>query len=188
MSNYRVIAIAGSLRTVSYTRYALAIALDAAAKLGADTELIDLKDYDLMFCEQYDNEEDFPDDVFRFRKKVAEADGIILGTPEYHGSFSGVLKNAIDLLGRNEFDNKLVGLIGVAGGSIGATNSLNGLRQVTRHLHAWTIPNHVSIPRASKKFDKEGNCLDESIEKRIREIGEIIVKYGKLHKMGHCED
>lgn len=179
--NFKIVAIAGSLRKVSYTRFALNIALKAAEELGADVELIDLREYDLPFCEQFEGEEDLPQDVFKFKEKVRNADGIILGTPEYHGGYSGVIKNAIDLIGRKEIENKTVGLVGVAGGSLGAANSLNGLRIITRHLHAWTVPQHVSVPGASSKFDSEGNCLDKAVESRLIELGQLVVRYGRLH-------
>lgn len=175
-----IVAIAGSLRDISYTRFAIGVTLRHAKELGASVECIDLREYDLPFCEQIKNNEDFPKDYFKFKKKIDEADILIWGTPEYHGSYSGVLKNAIDLIGRKEIENKLIGLIGVAGGNVGATNSLNGMRLVARHLRAWVVPHHVSIPSVSSKFDLEGNCIDENIKSRLIELAETIVKYGAL--------
>ncbi len=175
----KVVGICGSLRNISYTRFSVSIALDAAEKMGAEIKLIDLRDYNLPFIEQFE-EEDQPMDLKKYRDEVASADAIILGTPEYHGGYTGVIKNAIDLLSRNVFENKTVGLIGIAGGSLGASNSLNGLRQVTRHLHAWTVPQHVSVPSASSKFDNDGNIKDENIEKRLIEVGETVYKHALL--------
>ena len=179
--NLKIIGITGSLREISYTRYAMLIALKSAKRKGAETQLIDLKEFHLPFCNEKEDG-DLSEEVIKFRKLVKNADAIILGTPEYHGAYSGVLKNAIDLLSLNEFENKLVALIGIAGGSLGASNSLNGLRQITRHLHAWTIPQQVSIPQASSKFNSDGNCTDSDIEERLIELGEILVEYGKFHK------
>ena len=177
----KVVGICGSLRNISYTRFSVKIALEAAEKMGAEVKLIDLRDYNLPFVEQFE-EDDQPEDLQKYRDEVASADAIILGTPEYHGGYTGIIKNAIDLLNRNVFDNTTVGLIGIAGGSLGATNSLNGLRQITRHLHAWTIPQHVSIPNAYDKFDDEGNIKDDGIKKRLIEVGELVVKHALLLK------
>lgn len=58
---------------------------------------------------------------------MRQSAGIILGTPEYHGSFSGVLKNAIDLTGFKELEARIVGLAGVSGGRPGAVNALKEL-------------------------------------------------------------
>ena len=73
----------------------------------------------------------YPDDVFRLRTEVKEAEGVILGTPEYHGSFSGVLKNALDLMGFDEFEGKMIGLVGVSGGRMGACVTFGGMKNVS---------------------------------------------------------
>ena len=111
----RVVAISGSLRSGGYTKKALKIALQGAQELGARIKLIDLNDYDLIFCDGRTRAE-YPEGVRRLLADVKMAQGILMGTPEYHGSFSGVLKNAIDLMGFEEFGGKMWGLIGVAGG------------------------------------------------------------------------
>ena len=104
INHIRVVGISGSLRNNSYTRMAVKIALQGAEKLGAQTQLIDLRDYDLVFCDGKEDESIYPEDVFRLRRDVQWAQRIVLGTPEYHGSFSGVLKNALDLMGFAEFE------------------------------------------------------------------------------------
>src|SRR5579862_5781169 len=97
----RVVGICGSLREQSYTRMALAVSLQGAKEAGAETQLMDLRDYDLIFCDGGDTEE-LPAGVLRLCEDVKNAKGIILATPEYHGGYSGVLKNALDLMGFDE--------------------------------------------------------------------------------------
>jgi NAD(P)H-dependent FMN reductase len=116
----RVIAICGSLRSGSTMLAALRVALAGAQALGAETQLIDLRDYELIFCDGKRNERDYPDDVVNLRRMVQGAHGIIWGTPEYHGGPSGVLKNALDLMGFDEFQGKVIGLVGTSGGEMGA--------------------------------------------------------------------
>ena len=130
----RVVGLSGSLRDGSYTRLAVQIALRGAAELGAETRLLDLRDYELPFCDGRVDEATCPPDVLRLRRDLRAAQGIILGTPEYHASFSGVLKNALDLMGFDEFEGKMLGLVGVSGGRLGAINALNSLRMVGRAL------------------------------------------------------
>ena len=116
----QVVGICGSLRSQSYTRLAVKISLQGAEELGASTKLVDLRDHNLVFSDGREKESKYPADVFTLRKELRESNGIILGTPEYHGSFSGVLKNAIDLMGFKEFEGKILGLVGVSGGALGA--------------------------------------------------------------------
>ena len=182
----KVVGLCGSLREGSYTRQALAIALQGAAELHAKIELIDLTDYALVFCDGKDDQSryaasGFPPDVLRLRAQVAAAQGVILGTPEYHGSYSGVLKNAIDLMGFDEFEGKMIGLVGVSGGAMGAISALQSLRDVSRALHAWVIPHQAAISEAWKQFDDEGKMRDEKLRERVLAVGRQVAQFAMLH-------
>jgi FMN reductase len=174
-----VIGICGSLRKGSYSRMALSIALQGTAELGASTRILDLQDYDLVFADGRDTP--YPPGVQRLQEHVKAADGIIIATPEYHSGMSGVLKNAIDLMGFDQFGGKMIGLIGVSGGAIGAINALNSLRAVGRSLHAWVIPHQVSIPEAWKVFNQQGQLEDQEIQERLLEVGRQVARFAFLH-------
>src|SRR5262245_45585215 len=155
-----VVGICGSIRNRSYTRMALMLALRGAEEAGAESKLIDLRDYQVVFCDGNDDESLYTEDVFKLRKTVRRAQGIILATPEYHGGYSGVLKNALDLMGFEEFEGKMLGLVGVSGGRGGASGAMHSLRDVGRALHAWVIPEQASVAEASQVFDEQGYCKD----------------------------
>ena len=177
---FRIVGICGSLRKRSYTRRALAVALHGAAEAGAETQLIDLRDYQLVFCDGGDTD-DVPHDVSRLRDEVKRAQGIILATPEYHGGYSGVLKNALDLMGFDEFEGKMIGLVGVSGGGVGASGALAGLRSVGRALHAWVVPEQATVANVDEVFDETGACKDKAIEKRLKAVGRQVAKFAGLH-------
>jgi NAD(P)H-dependent FMN reductase len=157
------------------------LSLRGAEEAGARTELIDPRDYEFGFCDGKDDERLYPKDVFRMREAVRRAQGIILATPEYHGGYSGVLKNALDLMGFDEFEGKMLGLVGVSGGRTGATGAMHSLRDVGRALHSWVIPEQASVPQAEQVFDEQGNCKDAEIEKRLKEVGRQVVRFASLH-------
>jgi len=177
----KVIAVCGSLREGSYTRMALTIALQGAQELGVETQLLDLRDYELVFCDGDKDETAYPPDIKRLRADIQGAHGIILGTPEYHGSFSGVLKNALDLLSFKELAGKMIGLVGVSGGAMGALNALNSLRTVGRSLHAWVIPEQVGIANAWKQFNEDGTLKEQALDNRVREVGRQVARFAFLH-------
>jgi len=183
----RVVGICGSLRKGSHTRRALAVALRGAADAGADTQLIDLRDYKLVFCDGGDSD-DVPPDVLRLREEVKRAQGIILATPEYHGGYSGVLKNALDLMGFDEFEGKMIGLVGVSGGGMGAFGALSALRSVGRALHAWVVPEQAAVPNVDEVFDEQGNCRDQTIEKRLKAVGRQVTKFAALHNSAQARE
>lgn len=176
-----VVGIAGSLREVSRTRMAVAVALRGAESVGARTRLLDLRDYELPFCDDRDDEGTYPPGVARLREDVRQAQGVVLGTPEYHSGYSGVLKNALDLMGFDEFEGKMVGLVGVSGGGLGAVNGLNGLRTVGRALHAWVVPTPASVPRASLSFDENGSPRSPDNEERLLAVGREVARFAFLH-------
>jgi NAD(P)H-dependent FMN reductase len=181
-----VVGICGSLREGSYTRMALKIALEGARELGAKTRIIDLNKYDLVFNDGRDTS--YPEGVQRLRADVQHAQGIIIGTPEYHSGMSGVLKNAIDLMGFNQFGGKMLGLVGVSGGSMGAINALNSLRTVGRSLHAWVVPQQVAIPQAWKVFSEDGHLKEEDYRQRLLEVGRQVARFSYLHSAQKVQD
>jgi FMN reductase len=177
----RVLALSGSLRDPSNTRHALAVALDAAKRAGADTGWLDISG--LPWCDgrpqaAYDAR------VAAFRKELLAADALLIGSPEYHGSFSGVLKNALDLVEPDELRGKLMGLVATARGDAGAMNTLNHLRQVARWVGAWVLPAQVSVPRAQEAFAADGAVTREGLRTELEQLGAELVRYGKLLAAG----
>ena len=182
-----VVGISGSLREGSYTHLSIKLALQGAKESGANTRMLDLNEYQLPFTmEEWSSPEHSPG-VLRLREDVQAAQGIILGTPEYHGSFSGVLKYALDLMGFDQFEGKMIGLIGVAGGKVGAANSLTSLRSVGRSLHAWVVPEQVSISEAWSKFDSNGQLKDTELENSLKEVGRQVARFASLHNSAHAQ-
>jgi FMN reductase len=176
----RIVGICGSLREESYTRMALKVALRGATEAGAEIQLIDLREYKLVFCDGGDSD-DVPKDVARLCDEVKGAHGVILATPEYHGGYSGVLKNALDLMGFDEFEGKMIGLVGVSGGSTGAFGALAALRSVGRALHAWVVPEQAAVANVDDVFDEQGNCRDKAVEKRLKAVGRQVATFAGLH-------
>ncbi|MEO8129580.1 MAG: NAD(P)H-dependent oxidoreductase [Bryobacteraceae bacterium] len=176
-----VVGISGSLRAGSYTTMAVATALRGAEEAGASIRLIDLRDYRLPLSTGATDDATYPDSLKALRELVKSASGIILGTPEYHGSFSGVLKNALDLMGFDEFEGKMIGLVGVSGGQIGAFDALNSLRNVGRALHAWVVPEQASIPEAWKAFNADGSVRNSQLNERLKTVGRQVARFAFLH-------
>jgi FMN reductase len=161
----KLVGIAGSLRDQSYSHQALAIAVGKARDLGAEVTVLDLRQLSLPFCDGSGNYSDYPD-VTLMQQAVKSADGLILVTPEYHGSVSGVLKNALDLMSFDELSDKVIGNISVLGGQANS-NALNDLRTIARWVHAWVIPEQVAIGQAWQAFDDNGQLVDEKLAERL---------------------
>lgn len=180
-ASIRVVGVCGSLSPNGKTRAALSAALEGSAEYDAETRLIELRDYELVFFGSVSND-DYPEDVHRLRRELREAQGIILATPEYHGSLTGALKNMLDLMSTEEFEGKIVGLIGVAGGQVGAINSLNTMKTICRNLHCWVLPQEVSIAESGRVIGDDGTVIDEALEGRLLNLGRQVVKFASLQQ------
>ncbi|MFB6200708.1 MAG: NADPH-dependent FMN reductase [Halorhabdus sp.] len=175
MSETHVVAVCGSLRDDSYTRKSLRLTLSAAAREGARTDLLDLREWDLP---TFDADDRDAGDAPAFRDRIQAADAVILGTPVYHGSFATPLKNALDYCGFDEFEHTTIGLLAVAGGRFPIT-ALEHLRTVGRALDAWVIPHQVAIPRASDTYE-DGELVDEELVEMIEVLGREAVEYAHI--------
>ncbi|EMA59038.1 NADPH-dependent FMN reductase [Halorubrum kocurii] len=170
-----VVGVVGSLRDGSYTRLGVDRALDGVRRAGGTAELLDLREYDLP---TYDADRDEAGDANAFKTRVREAEAVVLGTPMYHGSYSSTLKTALDYCGFEEFEDKTVGLLAVAGGGFPVT-ALEHLRSVCRALNAWVIPHQVAVPRAHAQFE-DGDLLDEDLDGRALTLGRRAVQYADI--------
>jgi FMN reductase len=169
----KIVGISGSLREGSYSSSALNLVTQRLSDLGASVEIIDLRSLNLPFCDGGKDYSAYPD-VAKLKQIVKAADGLVLATPEYHGSLSGVMKNALDLLTFEELSGKVTGLMSVLGGQSNS-NALNDLRVIMRWVHAWVIPEQIAIGQAWQAFDKEGKLLDEKLGERFDKFSQSLL-------------
>jgi NAD(P)H-dependent FMN reductase len=170
----RIVLIQGSRRPGNYTSKALALVVDEIEKRDVTATVFDLAKLDLPFPGATGD----ATSAKAFQDEVAAATGVVLATPEYHGSYSSAIKLAIENLGfPSVLSTKPVALLGVAAGQIGAIKALEHLRSVCSHVGAVVLPGPVSVAQVQSLFDEEGRCLDERIEKRIRGVATSLLDY-----------
>jgi len=170
-----IVLISGSVRPGNYTGKALALVHAEILKHpDISAEQIDPASIHLP---QPGTAGDSADSA-RLRESVLRATGVILATPEYHGSFSSVIKLVIENLGfPSVLAGKPVALLGVAAGQIGAIKALEGLSSVCTHIGAISLPGAVSVANVQRVFDAQGNCLDSAVEKRVRSVAVNLIDY-----------
>lgn len=153
MSQPHIVALGGTARPQSSTGHALRLALGAAEARGARTTL--LTGDAIAFPNFEPGSTGGEANVAAFVATLRSADGVIVGSPGYHGTFSGLVKNALDHVelmagdARPYFHGMPVGLIAVAAGWQAAVSTLIGLRSVTHALRGWPTPLGVAINSAS---------------------------------------
>lgn len=114
----------------------------------------------------------FPEPVATLRQAIGAADGVLIATPEYNYSFSGILKNTIDWLSRppdQPFQDKPVAIMGASGGQFGTVRAQMHLRQVFVYLDARLLSRpEIAVPDAAHKFDAEGRLTDQATRELLR--------------------
>ncbi|MCZ8518046.1 MULTISPECIES: NADPH-dependent FMN reductase [Paenibacillus] len=131
---------------------------------GAEVTLFDLFERPLPFYSP-DITGDDPN-LAAFRQALNEADGIVLSTPEYHGSLSGVLKNALDWVGFEQFDGKVTLSVSSAGGAVGVS-SLQQLQTIVRNVHGINCPEWISVGGSQRDFAADGEPADSKTQERV---------------------
>jgi FMN reductase len=113
---------------------------------------------------------------------VREADGLIIATPGYHGTISGMVKNAIDYLEelannrRPYLEGRPVGLIATAFGHQAANSSINTLRTIVHSLRGWPTPFGAALQIDPDTFDEHGACLDRAILDQLELVGRQVAQ------------
>jgi chromate reductase, NAD(P)H dehydrogenase (quinone) len=158
-----VVAIPGSLRRASFNRRLLLEARRLAPE-GMEIELFDLAGIPL-FDQDVEAQGD-PERVVQLKEAIRDADGVLLGCPEYNHSVTGVLKNAIDWAsrppGKSHLSGKPVALVGATPGRGATVRAQAVVRQSLHPLRCWVLPGHeIALAGAAGLFDEEGRLTDE---------------------------
>ncbi|MBB6637476.1 NADPH-dependent FMN reductase [Cohnella thailandensis] len=173
----KIVFLTGSNRIgATSTILAKAMAMRMERK-QVEASVFDLAEWPLPYYSPDDSYEHH-DGVQRLSRLMREADGIVLTTPEYHGSVSGVLKNALDFLGQEHFAGKPVLSVSSSGGAVG-TSSLTQLQTIVRNLHGVNSPEWVSIGGAQRaRYEQLENAeldarSEHGMETFLRLVGKL---------------
>lgn len=159
----KIAVIVGSLSKASVNRK---LAKSLEEFMPSHVELT-CADIDLPLF-NYEMESDFPKKAQELKDLIEVSSGVLLVTPEYNRSFSGVLKNAIDWAsrpwGKNSFDAKPVGIIGASTSQLGTTQAQSHLRNVMIHLNTKVLGQPEMYINVTTTLDDQGRVVDGSRE------------------------
>ncbi len=180
-----IVGIGGTASAGSSTEQALSLALAAAERAGAEVRMFGgefLSRLPHYLAEGTEESRDGAELVEAVRK----ADGLIVASPGYHGSISGLVKNAIDYLERTAKDQRVyldgvpVGLIATAYGWQATGSTLATLRAIVHALRGWPTPLGAGINSSGGIF-RDGACTDASAAGQLDLVGRQVVQFASLH-------
>ena len=179
-----ILGIGGTTRAGSVTERALAVSLRAAAAEGEETALI--AGPDLILPMYSASEADRAAGASRLIAALRACNGLIIASPSYHGSVSGLIKNALDYVEdlrtdpRVYLDGVAVGLISCAGGWQGASQTLAALRSIVHALRGWPTPLGAALNTSIPLFAADGECLDLSSKFQLETVGRQVVQFCRM--------
>ena len=179
----KIIALAGSLRSQSYNKQLVINAAEIAKDLGAEVQVVNLADFNIPLFSEDLEAEGTPSDVNDLKSLFADSDGVLLANPEYNGSISGVLKNALDWISRpskgadigSAFANKAFGLMAASPGGMGGIRGLSHTREILFNLGAIVSPGQVALGAAYEAFDSNGKLNDPATHERLTQLVQNVV-------------
>jgi chromate reductase, NAD(P)H dehydrogenase (quinone) len=168
----KTLVFAGSTRQQSFNRRLAAVAALTARDQGAEVTLLELADFELPLYNGDLEAQGTPDNVRRLKEIFHAHPAWLICSPEYNGSYTGLLKNTLDWLSRpiagdadwavggKPFENKVVGLLAASNGALGGLRSLGNLAPLMRQLQCWVAPKQFALARAAEAFDDKGLLRD----------------------------
>jgi NAD(P)H-dependent FMN reductase len=187
MSQPKIVAFAGSLRTGSFNKKLLALAVEAARTAGAEVTVVDLRELALpLFDQDLEDASGLPAGAKQFKTLLTGSDGLLIAAPEYNSSITAALKNAIDWASRSETDDepsliafrgKAAALCSASPGALGGLRGLMTVRAILGNIGVHVLPDQVSISVAHEAFDESGQLKDARKAKQIAALAKGLVEF-----------
>lgn len=164
------IAILSASTRINRMSHRVALGLEKAiqARTGHSVEVLDLAAYQFPIMEEILQKLSNPPDGLRdFADRVASADAHIFVSPEYNGSYTAALKNAVDYLKESEFSKKVIGVASVSTGGHGGMRAALAMQQLALGVSGFVIPQMLLVGSVGQRFDEIGNLTDPLFEKSL---------------------
>jgi NAD(P)H-dependent FMN reductase len=173
---YKIPVVVGSIRR-NTLRLARLIERHLNAHPEVEGELVDLAELDIPLLEERLRFiENPPPGLVRFGQAMADADAVILTTPEYNKLMPAALKNAIDALG-SELERKPIGIATHSVGDFGGTVVLQYVRPMVMNLGGVPIPATLAVPRIGRSLGEDGTAVDPVFDERCERFVAQLVEY-----------
>jgi FMN reductase len=177
-----VVGIAGTVRPGSTSERAVAEALQVAELRGARTQLFN-GDFIANLPLYAPGQRARNASELALIESIRACHGVIVGTPGYHGSISGPVKNALDLLEDTAKDacpylsDRAFGCIVTAFGWQACGTTLTSLRMIAHALRAWPTPFGATLNTSTPLFDDDGRCIDATIRDQLALVASQVVDF-----------
>jgi NAD(P)H-dependent FMN reductase len=186
----KILAFAGSTRTDSFNKKLVKVAIAGAQSAGAEVKFIDLRDVAMpLYDGDLEADQGIPPGARQFKDLLLAHDGLLISSPEYNSSISGVLKNAIDWASRPVegepplacFAGKVAAIMSASPGALGGLRGLVHLRAILGNIKVLVLPDQLAVGKAHEAFNPDGSLKDLNQQASIEKLGEnLAITLSKL--------
>jgi len=177
----KLLVFAGSVRKDSLNKKLLTVAGDIAHKKGAELKIVDIADFEMpLYSGDIEDKQGIPQAANKLKELFNNVDGVIISSPEYNYSVSGVLKNALDWTSRikpQPFKQKHILLMSASPSMVGGNRGLWALRMPLEALGAFVYPDMFSLAVAHEAFDANGGLKDSNLFNMLKSNVESFVAH-----------
>ncbi len=182
-----LLIFAGSTRAQSWNRRLASTVANMATAEGGQVTHIELADFDIPLYNADLEARGTPRDVVRLKEIFHTHPAWLICSPEYNGSYTGLMKNTIDWVsspikndpdwasGTKPFAGKVVGLLAASPGALGGLRSLSHLTPLLMNLQCWVAPRQFALPKANEAFDPDGQLSTDLARTSARAVVEQVL-------------
>lgn len=182
-----LLVFAGSTRTGSHNRKLAHVAADMARAAGAQVTVLDLAAHELPLYNADLEARGTPGASLELKRILHAHPAWIVCSPEYNGSYTGLLKNTIDWVsspvksdpewqrGTKPFEGKVVGLLSASPGALGGVRGLAHLSTLLRNLQCWVAPRQFALGQAASAFDPDGRLAQDSARQAVQGVVDQVI-------------
>lgn len=187
MNSPRIVVMAGSSRREALSRKVAAACIAPLAAAGADVDLVELADHPApLYNGDLEVESGLPEGIVRLQRRLAAADGLLVVNPEYNGSITPLLKNALDWCSRPNpadrarsggavYAGRAAAVVGTSPGALGGMRVLFHVRDILGYLGMQVIPQQLAIGKAGEAVGDDGCLRDPAQREALDKLAQALV-------------
>ena len=187
MNSPRIVVMAGSSRREALSRKVAAACVAPLAAAGADVDLVELADHPApLYNGDLEVESGLPEGIVSLQRRLAAADGLLVVNPEYNGSITPLLKNALDWCSRPNpadrarsggavYAGRAAAVVGTSPGALGGMRVLFHVRDILGYLGLQVIPQQLAIGKAGEAVGDDGRLRDPAQRDALDKLAQALV-------------
>ena len=165
------ITILSSSTRIDRLSHRVALALEKIVNAGGQhsASVLDLAAYHFPMIEEVlHRHPNPPEGLAEFSIQIRQSDAHLFVSPEYNGTYTSALKNAVDYLRENEFSKKTIGVVSVSTGALGGIRAALSMQELVLGVSGFPLPQMLTVPQVAQKFEESGEVLDAAFGQKIQ--------------------